>query len=100
MWRSWRLTRPSSEDSSPQELARLLTPPPDAITFTSSSTVTNFAKLVGEDRLPETLRGVVIASIGPITSQTLRKIGLTVTVEAQESTMVGLVGAIKAHAWS
>ena len=43
---------------SPDELARLLTPPPDAITFTSSSTATNFAKLVGEDRLAETLRGV------------------------------------------
>ena len=53
---------------SPEELARLLTPPPDAITFTSSSTATNFAKLVGENRLAETLRGVAIASIGPITS--------------------------------
>ncbi len=84
---------------SPEELARLLTPPPDAITFTSSSTATNFAKLVGENRLAETLRGVVIASIGPITSQTLAKLGLTVTLEAQESTMAGLVRAIAEHVW-
>ncbi len=81
-------------DLSPQELARLLNPPPDAITFTSSSTATNFAKLVGEDRALEILHGVVIASIGPITSATLRKLGLSVTVEAEEATMAGLARAI------
>ena len=84
---------------SPEELARLLTPPPDAITFTSSSTATNFAKLVGESRLAETLRSAAIVSIGPITSQTLRKLGLTVTLEAQESTMAGLVRALAEHVW-
>jgi len=84
---------------SPKELARLFTPPPDAMTFTSSSTATNFAKLLGENRLAETLSGVVIASIGPITSQTLRKLGLPVTIEAVESTMHGLVRAITAHVW-
>ena len=82
---------------SADELARLLTPPPDAITFTSSSTATNLARLLGEDRLAETLRGAAIASIGPITSQTLRKLGLAVTAEAQGSTMSGLVKAIKLH---
>jgi uroporphyrinogen III methyltransferase/synthase len=79
------------------ELARLLTPLPDAITFTSSSTATNFAKLVGENRLAETLPGVAIASIGPITSRTLRDLGLTVTIEATESTMAGLVQALRNH---
>jgi len=81
---------------SPEELRRLLTPP-DAITFTSSSTATNFAKLLGENRLAETLRGTVIASIGPVTSQTLRQLGLRVTLEASESTMAGLVRAIRDH---
>ena len=82
---------------SPEKLTRLLTPPPDAITFTSSSTATNFARLVGENRLTEDLRGVVIASIGPITSQTLRQLGLAVTLEAQESTVAGLVRALGEH---
>jgi uroporphyrinogen III methyltransferase/synthase len=82
---------------SPDELARLLTPSPDAITFTSSSTATNFAKLLGENQLAETLRAAVIVSIGPITSQTLRKLGLRVTLEAQESTMGGLVQVILDH---
>ena len=82
---------------SSEELARLLTPPPDVITFTSSSTATNFTRLLGENRVAETLRGAAIASIGPITSQTLRQLGLTVTLEAQESTMSGLVKAIRDH---
>ncbi|HXW12977.1 MAG TPA: uroporphyrinogen-III C-methyltransferase [Terriglobia bacterium] len=82
---------------SPDELARLLTPPPDAITFTSSSTAMNFVKLLGENHPAEMLRGAAIASIGPITSQTLRKLGFGVTFEAQESTMAGLVQAIQDH---
>jgi uroporphyrinogen III methyltransferase/synthase len=80
--------------TSPEELARMLTPPPNAITFTSSSTAANFAQIAGEDRLAETLRGVVIASIGAVTSQTLRGLGLTVTIEAQESTMTGLAKSL------
>lgn len=81
------------------ELRRLLTPAPDAITFTSSSTALNFAKLLGEAQLAEMLRGVVIASIGPVTSNTLRQLALTVDIEAHESTIGGLVRAISAHPW-
>jgi uroporphyrinogen III methyltransferase/synthase len=84
-------------DISPEEVSRLLTPPPDAITFASSSTATNFAKLVRPQRLAETLRGVAIASIGPVTSETLRQLGLTVTLEASESTIPGLVQALQLY---
>jgi uroporphyrinogen III methyltransferase/synthase len=79
------------------ELQRLFTPSPHVITFTSSSTAANFARLAGENNIFESLRGVAIASIGPITSETIRKLGLTVTIEAGESTMSGLVQAIKDH---
>jgi uroporphyrinogen III methyltransferase/synthase len=79
------------------ELQRLLTPSPDVITFTSSSTASNFARLAGENNVSQLLRGVAIASIGPITSETIRKLGLTVTIEAKESTMSGLVRAIGDH---
>jgi uroporphyrinogen III methyltransferase/synthase len=79
------------------ELQRLLTPSPDMITFTSSSTATNFARLAGENKVSELLSGVGIASIGPITSETIRKLGLTVTTEAKESTIPGLVRAIEDH---
>ena len=79
------------------ELQRLLSPRPDVITFTSSSTAGNFARLAGENNVSELLRGVAIASIGPITSQTIRKLGLVVTIEAAESTVGGLVRGIEEH---
>jgi uroporphyrinogen III methyltransferase/synthase len=64
--------------------------PPDWITFTSSSTVTHFVEMVGV----EALRGIRIASIGPITSATLREFGLEPTVEAAPHTMDGLIAAV------
>jgi uroporphyrinogen-III synthase len=63
---------------------------PDWITFTSSSTVRHCVETVGIDAL----RGVRIASIGPITSQTLRDCGLEPTVEASPHTMDGLIAAV------
>ncbi len=52
------------------------------------------AQLLGQERLRELLAGVVLASIGPITSETVRALGLDVAVEASESTIPGLVRAI------
>jgi uroporphyrinogen III methyltransferase/synthase len=63
---------------------------PDWITFTSSSTVTNFIAAAGR----EVVEGVKIASIGPITSATARECGLTVDVEANPHTVEGLVTAL------
>ena len=67
------------------------------ITFTSSSTVTNFAALMGDIDLPQLLRHVVVACIGPVTAQTARDLGLTVTVEAEEYTVPGLVRAMESY---
>jgi uroporphyrinogen III methyltransferase / synthase len=63
---------------------------PHWITFTSSSTVTNFIAAAGR----ECLAGIKIASIGPITSSTLREHQIEPTVEAQPHTIGGLVSAI------
>lgn len=79
------------------ELERLLTPVPDAITFTSSSTVTNFVNLIENAGLREILEGVAIASIGPITSETCRKHGLEVPIEATDSTVAGLIQALQVY---
>jgi uroporphyrinogen-III synthase len=68
-------------------------PFPDWITFASSSAVENLASLAGV----ENLRRSKIASIGPVTSDTVRKHGLTVTVEAEPHTVAGLVDAIESH---
>jgi len=66
-------------------------PFPDWITFASSSAVDNLASLVS----PEVLRRSKIASIGPVTSKTIRGHGLTVDAEAVVHTIAGLVGAIE-----
>lgn len=66
----------------------------DVVTFTSSSTVRNFVRMVwggGPAALPE---GVKVASIGPVTSQTARELGLPVHVEAGEHSIPGLVQAV------
>ena len=82
---------------SPGELQRRLSPPPDVITFTSSSTVSNFATLAGEQSVSDLLRGVAIASIGPITSARIKEMGLQVTIEAKDFTTRGLLRAIEDH---
>jgi uroporphyrinogen III methyltransferase/synthase len=69
----------------------------DLITFTSSSTVTNFKKLLPPDRFDALIQGVVIASIGPITTETAEKKGFTVHVEAAAFTIEGLCDAIVAY---
>lgn len=63
---------------------------PNWITFTSSSTVKNLLAVTGR----EALRGIKVASIGPVTSATARDAGLTVDVEADPHTIEGLVAAI------
>jgi uroporphyrinogen III methyltransferase/synthase len=71
------------------------------ITFTSSSAVRNFLALVADKnaRATRVLHGVRFASIGPVTSSTLRELGLPVDIEAKEYTIPGLVDAIaKSHA--
>jgi uroporphyrinogen-III synthase len=78
---------------------------PDVITFTSSSTVRNFVSLLGGprpasrtlhagDRRGRLYRRVYLASIGPVTSSTLRETGLHPDVEAKKYTIPGLVEAI------
>jgi uroporphyrinogen III methyltransferase/synthase len=97
----------------------------DIVTFTSSSTVRNFVAWLSREGvvpLPEIgtddtgvalsregagplptdsplslLRETWIASIGPITSQTARQLGLHVDIEAKEFTINGLVDAIIKH---
>ena len=66
----------------------------DMITFTSSSTVVNFARLFDGQGLTEILAGTPIACIGPITKNTVEELGGIAAVTAQEFTISGLVCAI------
>jgi uroporphyrinogen-III synthase len=65
---------------------------PSVITFTSSSSAKNFVALLGKRQ--RSLKDVRYASIGPVTSDTLRKLNLPVHIEAKEYTIPGLVKAI------
>jgi uroporphyrinogen-III synthase len=70
---------------------------PQVVTFTSSSTVKNFVKLIGGQgaaKRKNILDGIRMASIGPVTSATLLELGLRVDIAAQEFTIPGLVAAI------
>jgi uroporphyrinogen-III synthase len=66
---------------------------PHVITFTSSSTVRNFVTLLGKNAVLERFRPR-FASIGPVTSATLRELGLPVDIEARQYTIPGLIQAI------
>lgn len=66
---------------------------PDIVTFTSSSTATNFLDLLEKDHY-STLREIQLASIGPVTSATLKNLGFKAQIEAREYTMQGLAQAI------
>jgi uroporphyrinogen-III synthase len=78
---------------------------PHVVTFTSSSTVRNFMNLVGPRGaagLLPAIRGrgrprhtILMASIGPVTSSTLREHGMSVDIVAKQFTIFGLVAAIE-----
>ncbi|HEX4733762.1 MAG TPA: uroporphyrinogen-III C-methyltransferase [Thermoleophilaceae bacterium] len=67
----------------------------DFITFTSSSTVKFFMQALGERGLPN---GARVVSIGPVTSDTARELGLEVHAEAQQHDIDGLVDTLLAEA--
>jgi len=71
---------------------------PHVVTFTSSSTVRNFVALLGPRAKTVSPRNVLspirTASIGPVTSSTLRELGMPVDIEARKFTIPGLVTAI------
>ncbi len=66
----------------------------DAVTFTSSSTVRNFARLVGGEDVGAVLQRTRVACIGPITATTAQELGIRVDAVATEHTMRGLVLAL------
>ena len=81
-------TVPETDDAT-GALARFDAGEADLITFTSSSTVENFLAL--RSKLPATLK---TASIGPVTTQTMRKAGLRIDFEATQHDIPGLVAVI------
>ncbi len=89
-------TRPTSADRRAELARRLEAREVSAVLLTSSSTADSLCDLLGP-RAAELLARVVVASIGPITTATAEKRGLTVAVTATVSTTAGLVDALERH---
>jgi len=87
-------TVPDNEDIS-QGKQMLLAGEIDVVTFTSSSTVTNLAARLGEDKLA--VNNVKIACIGPETAATATKVGLRVDIVAEKHTIPGLIEAMEQY---
>ena len=83
-----------SPEGSDEVLAKLQKGQLDVITFTSSSTVLNFCKLMNEQPISDLLRGVKVACIGPVTANTAKELGIHVDTVAHEYTIDGLIEAI------
>jgi uroporphyrinogen III methyltransferase/synthase len=66
------------------------------VTFTSSSTVTNFLELAGPEPA-RLLDGVLVASIGPVTAETAARHGIVSQILTDRYTIPALVEALVAH---
>jgi len=88
-WQVERVTAYRTVDAAVTSADRSAASTGDIVTFTSSSTVERFLRLVGGDSMPP-----AVASIGPITSATAHEHGLSVDVEADPHTIDGLVAAV------
>ena len=84
-------TRPDVDQGLVQSV---LDHPPDALVFTSSSTVRNFVSLLGDDRAAALLASAVVAALGPVTAETLRSAGKRAEIVPPENTIPALIAAI------
>ena len=66
----------------------------DVLTFASSSTVTNFARLIGRDFFQKLAAKTIIAAIGPVTAKTLKNYGLRAQIQPETYTIPALTQAI------
>lgn len=91
-------TVPSGENAD-RLIKRLSEKTVDLVTFTSSSTVTHFRRLLPADEslMKSLMEGVQTASIGPITSETAQNTGFHVDITADTYTIPGLCEAILNH---
>jgi uroporphyrinogen III methyltransferase/synthase len=80
----------------PTVVARLREGSVDVLTFASGNTFLHFLDMLAAEGLDgaAVLDSVLVASVGPITSEAIRAAGFRVDIEAPESTMMSLVGAV------
>jgi uroporphyrinogen III methyltransferase / synthase len=89
-------TRPVAPARAAELARRLEEGTVDVVLFTSSSTVSSVVELLGP-RAAEYLARVTVASIGPVTSETARQLGIAVDVTASTYTVEGVLDALERH---
>jgi uroporphyrinogen III methyltransferase / synthase len=92
---AYRTALPADADRG--RVAAMLSGSADCIAFTSSSTVSNLARLFDTNDLSSALAGVVIACIGDITASTATKLGLKVEIQPDQFTTPSLARAIASY---
>lgn len=92
---AYRTVRPTKEANELKKL--LLEGGVDCITFTSSSTVTNFVSMFRKAELHDLIRNVRIACIGPITADTAKGYGFNVDIMPKDYTIPGLTEAMSEY---
>jgi uroporphyrinogen III methyltransferase/synthase len=88
-------TVPGSSDHDVYRL--LLDRQVDAVTFASASAVKNFVAMLGQDQGADLLRTTIVASIGPVTAEAARQLGIETTVMPERYTIPDLVDALVEH---
>jgi uroporphyrinogen III methyltransferase/synthase len=95
---AYRTTLAQGERSDDRDIYRMLLDGEiDAVTFTSASTVRNFAQIHGAEQAADLLRGTVVASIGPVTAEAGEQLGIMTSVMPQLYTIPDLVDALVEH---
>jgi len=69
----------------------------DAVTFTNPTAVERFASLIGKEQAADLLNTTVVATIGPVTAQTVIELGVATPLVADAYTVEGLVQKLVEH---
>jgi uroporphyrinogen III methyltransferase/synthase len=95
---AYRTTLASADrDGDPDIYRMLLDREIDAVTFTSASTVRNFAQILGPEQAADLLRTTVVAAIGPVTAEAAQQLDIATTVMPGRYTIPDLVDALVDH---
>ena len=87
----------AERDRDPDIYKMLLEQEIDVVTFTSASTVRHFVEILGAEPAADLLRTTVVASIGPVTAEAARQLGIESAVVPSTYTVPALVDALVEH---
>jgi uroporphyrinogen III methyltransferase/synthase len=87
----------ADREGEPDVYGMLLEKRIDVVTFTSASTVRNFARIYGEEVAADLLRSTAVACIGPVTAEAADQYGIRTAIMPEQYTIPALVDATVAY---